>query len=265
MSNHPSSEADHCDSLIDANNFAEVASGVYRRFDAPTFAAAIRYAVANQLTADNPTIMLMFIRIAEVYPAAATFLTARREMADGNERMAIDLILEPPDEIRQAKYLPEAIQSPGEMDLCWAEFLVTGDIKMVEKVVSVLDRDDRTRAFIEQQLSAPSPNLEIGDDERMTLQHVGIGIGKLSEKTGWEIMTPGDTDLFIWLGVKNQNQVCQKVLDSMDDSLKLHVATKGAALWSLQANASQHGKVRMVCQEAAEVKKGFGRTLLQPQ
>ena len=246
----------------DAIAFAEVTSGLYRRFDPELVLTALRYAVRNQLTAQNPTIMLMFVRIAEVYPTARQLLRTHQIDASGQDRQAIDLILNPPDEIRDAKYLPETIGSPGEMDLCWAEFLVTGKTEVLNKVVTVLDREDQTRRFLKQELSSDSASLQLSESERMAVQHVGVGIGKTSEETGWEVMTPGDTDLFLWLGVKDQNPTCIKILQAMDEGTQLHVATKGAAFWSLQANAAQHGTIRLLCDEAAATDGGFGRKLL---
>lgn len=259
--NHPAVPGS-AESDLDASKFSEVTSGIYRRFEPETVWRALRYAVGQQLMEQNPAIMLMFVRIAEVYPAASELLQAKRNNASGAERQAVDLILDPPQEIRGAAYLPESIQSPGEMDLCWAEFLVTGKTEVVEKIVSLLDREDGTRLFIDQLLSNESKEFDLSEAERNGLHQFGIGVGKLSDDLGWEVMTPGDTDLLLWLGIKEQNQVCMRILNAMDDALQLHLATKGAALWSLQANAGQHGTIRLLCDEAAETPGGFGRTLL---
>lgn len=286
------SGGENASEIDDAEKFADVASGVYRRFDPETFAAAIRYAVARALPAENPTIMLMFVRIAEHYPAAVPPLRSWRDSTDGALRQAIDLILDPPPEIKQAAYLPGTIQSPGEMDLCWAEFLVTGETENVEKIIDVLDRDDRTRRWLDERLGgllggaadadfakadfndapkhdAPKHDVfELDADKREALQRIGIVVGKSIDQTAWEIMTPGDTDLLLWLGVKNQDPVCSDILQSMDETLQIHIATKGAALWSLQANASVHGRVRSICQAATAVSddsrepKTFGRKML---
>jgi len=248
----------------DARKFAEVTSGIYRRFDPGSVWTALRFAVRHQLMAENPTIMLMFVRIAEVYPAASEFLQTQQAGSSDEERQALNLILNPPEEIRGATYLPESIQSPGEMDLCWAEFLVTGKTAAVQKVIAVLDREDRTRSFINEQLSSESTNFALSESERNALQQFGIGIGKMAAGRGWEVMTPGDTDLFLWLGIKDQNQTCIQILQAMDDQLQLHLACKGSALWSLQANAAQHGTIRLLCENAAKESGGFGRTLLVP-
>lgn len=243
-----------------AEQFSQVASGVYRVFDAELVWQALQYATAQQLFAKNPTIMLMFVRIAEVYPAARELLAKKQGDAPEELKQALDVVLSPPDELNNAGYLPESIQSPGEMDLCWAEFLVTGDTASVEPILAVLDRVDKTRAFLAEALS--DGKLELNDQQRMELQHVGIGLGKLSDNGGWEVMTPGDTDLFLSLGVKDGHEVCKSVFAAMEESLRLHVACKGAAVWSLRANASMHGTIRLFCDSAAKQEGGFGRTLL---
>ena len=262
VDNSPSNDVS--DSDLEALKFSEVASGIYRRFDPTSVWMALRHAVGNELFNQNPTIMLMFVRIAEVYPAALELLREQQPAATGALRKAIDLTIDPPQEIRDAKYLPDSIQSPGEMDLCWGEFLVTGKTEVVQKIVSVLDRDDQTRTFLEQQLADQSTEFQLSESAHSELQQVGIGIGKRSAELPWEVMTQGDTDLFLWLGIKDKNSSCVKVFDAMDDDLKIHLANKGAALWSLQANASQHGVIRMLCEEAAKAPGGFGRKLLNP-
>ncbi|WP_233215408.1 hypothetical protein [Rhodopirellula bahusiensis] len=260
----PSSSERSAEPNLDSTKFAEVTSGVYRRFDAESVWMALRYAIGQQLFEENPTIMLMFVRIAEIYPEAHARLQEIRSQESGPLRQAIDLIVDPPNELREAKYLPDSIQSPGEMDLCWAEFLVTGKTEVITKIVAVLDRDDRTREFLNQTLSSETPDLLLSDAERTELQQFGIGIGKLSEDARWEVMTPGDCDLFLWLAIKDQNATCSRILHAMDESLKLHLASKGAALWSLQANATQHGTIRLLCEQASKHPGGFGRKLLVP-
>ncbi len=250
--------------LADSQKFAEVTAGVYRRFDAESVWMALRHTVNHQLHSENPTIMLMFVRIAEVHPDAADYLRDQQPTCDGALSQAIDLVLNPPEDLRGASYLPDKIGSPGEMDLCWSEFLVTGDSEVIQKVVSVLDREDVTRVFLRERLSAAENPIELTEQQRMELQQFGIGIGALVDDGGWDVMTPGDTDVFLWLGVKEQNATCVEILQAMTDEQKIHVANKGAALWSLQANANQHGKIRILCENAAQAEGGFARKLLEP-
>ena len=134
--------------------FEQVAAGVYRRADPETIWEALRYAVQTELMVKNPTIMILFIRIAEIYLAVQEDLAQRRSTAEEKEAAAIKLILEPPAQLSDAAYLPDSIESPGEMDLCWGEFLVTGKTEIVVRVIEVLDREDLTRQFIQEQLQS---------------------------------------------------------------------------------------------------------------
>lgn len=246
----------------DAEHFAEFASGIYRRVSAGTVAGALRYAVQNGLFAKNPTIMLMFVRVAEVYAEARQHLLDLCHDATGAKRQALDLVLNPPDDIRSAKYLPDEVGSPGEMDLCWAEFLVTGNTDAVEKIISVLDREDRTRLFLAEQVQG---GIELSESEVIELQKYGIGLGKPTDDQDWQVMTPGDTDLFLWLGARDNEPGCIRLMQAMDESLQLHLANKGAALMSLYNNAAQHGKIRLLCERASQLSGGPGRELLNPK
>lgn len=261
MVDHQSEFASSDGSDPDAEHFAEFASGIYRRASADTVASALRYAVRGELFAKNPTIMLMFVRVAEVYADARQRLQDICHNATGPERQALELVLNPPNDIRDAKYLPDEVGSPGEMDLCWAEFLVTGNTDAVEKIVSVLDRVDRTRQFLAEQLQG---GLDLSEAELMELQKYGIGIGKRADDQDWQVMTPGDTDIFLWLGARDNEPGCLRLMHAMDESLQLHLANKGAALMSLYSNAAQHGKIRLLCEQAAKQAGGPGRELLNP-
>ena len=247
----------------DAEHFAQVTSGIYRRVIPESVWLAIQYAIRNRLPAENPTIMMMFVRIAEVYDEVHKHLQSKVADSDGAEQSALQLILDPPEGIRQAEYLPDEIQSPGEMDMCWSEFLVTGSTDPIEKVVAVLDRDDLSRKFVDSMLSSTDPpTLELSDDERNELARYGIALG---QKDGpWQIMSPGDIDILIWFGLKDKNPVFTRIAKEMPEADLVHLANKGAALWSLKANANQHGTIRLFCEAQAKIEGGIGRQLIDP-
>ncbi|MEM7560252.1 MAG: hypothetical protein AAF394_14125 [Planctomycetota bacterium] len=245
--------------------FEQVAAGVYRRADPETIWEALQYAVQTELMVKNPTIMILFIRIAEVYSAVQEDLAQRRSSAEEKEAAAIKLILEPPAELRDAAYLPDAIESPGEMDLCWGEFLVTGKTDIILQVVEVLDREDFTRQFIREQLHlSDAESLSLDDSERTALAQIGITLGLEADEGPDVVLSEGDVDILLWFGVKNGNETCTKVLKALPEPKVIHVANKGAAIWSLQANAQQHGAIRLLCEEESTRPGGFGRQLIQP-
>lgn len=248
-----------------ASEFEQVASGVYRNADSGTIWRALQYAVHNELMVKNPTIMILFIRIAEIYSEVREDFSERRSTAEDQEAAAIKLILEPPPELRSAAYLPDAIESPGEMDLCWGEFLVTGAVGIINRVIEVLDRKDLTRKFVDEQLQQTSPEaLALSDSERTELAQVGITLGLEQDEGPDVVLSDGDVDILLWFGVKSGNAVCSKILKAMPEPTQIHVANKGAAIWSLQANSQQHGKIRLLCEEESSRSGGFGRQLIRP-
>ena len=246
----------------DAGHFAQVTSGIYRRVIPESVWKAVQYAVRHELPTENPVIMIMFVRIAEVYPEVLAFLTTKLDEASDAQRSALELITNPPAGIREAEYLPDDIQSPGEMDMCWGEFLVTGSTDPIEKVMAVLDREDLTRTFVDAALAADPIELELSDDERADLGNMGIALGRTDGP--WKIMSPGDIDILVWFGLKNENQACSRIVKLMTEEHLVHIANKGAALWSLKANASQHGKIRLFCEEQSQIEGGVGRLLIEP-
>ncbi|MEC8557305.1 MAG: hypothetical protein VXZ82_20075 [Planctomycetota bacterium] len=245
--------------------FEQVAAGVYRCADPETIWVALRYAVQTELMVKNPTIMILFIRIAEIYLAVQEDLAQRRSTAEEKEAAAIKLILEPPAQLRDAAYLPDSIESPGEMDLCWGEFLVTGKTEIVVRVIEVLDREDLTRQFIQEQLqSSDADSLSLDDSERTALAQAGITLGLEADGGPDVILSEGDIDILLWFGVKNGNETCSRILKALPEPKAIHVANKGAAIWSLQANAQQHGAIRLLCEEESARSGGFGRLLIRP-
>lgn len=247
----------------DVDHFVQVTTGIYRRVDPESVWLAIQYAIRHQLPAKNPTIMMMFVRIGEVYPKVRGLLAQRISDANAAERSALELILDPPDGVRNAEYLPSEIRSPGEMDLCWSEFLVTGEIESIEKIVAVLDRDDLARELIDSLFTGDdNSGMELGENELAELASVGIALGRTDGP--WQVMSPGDVDVLLWFGVKDQKPTCLRIFQQMTETQRVHLATKGAAMWSLRANSEQHGKVRLFCEEQSKVPGGEGRLLIQP-
>lgn len=261
--------------------FAKVTAGVYRAADPEVIWRAFQYAIRHRLPGENPMIALMFVRIVETFPAVREHLESVAPSASELERSALKMVLDPPEQLRNAAYLPDKVESPGELDLCWSEFLVTGDIEVVKKMVAVLDRPDQTRSFLNTVLAdesdgdtgncdegngtTPDPEeqtrFSINEEDRAQFAQVGIMIGRRDDTGPFVVLSPGDLDFLLWIGLKTQNAACTKVLQAMDEATQVHMSTKGAALWSLQANAAQHGTVRLLCIDEAK-QPGFGRSLL---
>lgn len=262
--------------------FAQVTAGVYRNADPEVIWKALQYAIRHGLPGENPLIALMFVRIVETFPKVREHLESVAPTASELEQLALKMVLDPPEQLKAGSYLPDKVESPGELDLCWSEFLVTGDIEVVKKVIAVLDYPDGTRPYINEIL-ANQPDEEVDDanetdqtkpdsdaenpltlneEERAQLAQVGIMIGRRDESGPFTVLSPGDLDFLLWIGLKTQNAAGAKIVQAMDASLQVHLSTKGAALWSLQSNAAKHGTVRLLCIDEAKQPGGFGRSLL---
>ena len=149
------------------------------------------------------------------------------------------------------------------MDLCWSEFLVTGSIEPIEKIVAVLDRQDLSRPVIDRLLSGDGAEMmEFDEQELAELASSGIALGRTDGP--WQIMSPGDIDILLWFGLKEQKPTCLRIIEKMNYDQRLHLANKGAAMWSLKANSGQHGKIRLFCEEQSKMEGGLGRRLIDP-
>ena len=267
--------------------FGQVTAGVYRNADPEVIWKAFQYAIRHGLPGENPMIALMFVRIAETFPKVREHLESVAPKASELEQSALKMVLDPPEQLKAGAYLPEEVESPGELDLCWGEFLVTGNVEVVKKIIAVLDRPDRTRPFVDGVLAnqpdvgadvadgTAQPKLDsdsnegneadglaLNEEDRAQLAQVGIMIGRRDESGPLTVLSPGDLDFLLWIGLKTQTPAAAKIVQAMDESLLVHMSTKGAALWSLQSNAAQHGTVRLLCIDEAKQAGGFGRSLL---
>lgn len=142
----------------------------------------------------------------------------------------------------------------NQLDFLWMEFFATGDKEPIDRIIDVLGWADRFREKFDTWLVSFPPS-----EERENLQHllkeVGIEIQAVSNHS--TLNPPGDLDCLFSaylqksasLGLQSRAaQEIRKMLKLSDDDL-LYMATKGSALWSLQANARQHEKVLEYCKE----------------
>ena len=55
-------------------------------------------------------------------------------------------------------------------------------------------------------------------------------IGRREDTEPFQVLSSGDLDLLMWIGLKTQNPTCQNVAGAMDEALLVKMSTKGAAL-----------------------------------
>ncbi|MCP4500082.1 MAG: hypothetical protein GY822_08990 [Deltaproteobacteria bacterium] len=247
----------------------QVMSGYYRTDDVnpaseSLVSEGLAFAVESGRLTEQPMLLIAFIRIAELYPEVKKHLeglalaTLTPELG-----YALEKVLQPPEELKNGNYVPLAPSDPEEMDLCWGEFLVTGDVKFVKRIVEVLDKEDLVRRLLNELVSETKTNaLSLDEEQLLTLQETGILIGVTDEKHVPHVATAGDVDLLIWRAVQEKHEASVVLLKQLAPEQILYVATKGTALWSLQSNAKQHDRVRLLCNQEATKPGGEGRRWL---
>ena len=55
-------------------------------------------------------------------------------------------------------------------------------------------------------------------------------IGRREDTEPFQVLSSGDLDLLMWIGLKTQNPTCQNVARAMDEALLVKMSTKGATL-----------------------------------
>lgn len=155
--------------------------------------------------------------------------------------------------------LPEArppIQTAEDLDVRWAEFLVSGETQPIEEIVEVLSWPDRLRARIEAFLSERRRfDFLFGSERRRRMlgKLAALGIG--SDESLQKLESPFDLDcLALMNGMAVDAERCKILQAALPKPLEasdlLCLATKATAKWSLWSNAGQHPRVLAVCVDA---------------
>ena len=246
------------------DSIASVTAGFYRDADPTVAADALTFALEAGEYKKNPTLLLMFARMAEAYPEVnAWFRRLLSPSLDAEWRQVIQLLLEPPDQLKGAGYLLTAIGNPQNLDLFWCEFLVTGTLEAVKRIVAVLDWKDLTRSLIDEALLLRSGGVELSEYQWQSFRQLGILIGSTDAVRHPHVAVPGDVDLLIWHGIQEKHEASVALVRQFRQDHLVHMATKGAALWSLRSNAEQHPSVKELCEAEAGVAGGVGRQYLR--
>ncbi len=246
------------------DSYQRVLAGFYRDPDPAVAADALAFALEEDELQKDQTILLMFARMPEVYPEVhARFRQMLTPELDENRKRIIQMLLDPPDEVKGARYLPTTPANPQDLDLCWGEFLVTGSLEVVKRIIAVLDGKDLVRSLIDESLLAPdAAAIRLTDAQWHSFHELGILIGTSEAMPHPHVGVPGDVDLLIWWGLQKKHEASVLLVRQLSQDHVLHLATKGAALWSLRSNAEQHPSVKGLCDAEAAVAGGAGRRCL---
>jgi hypothetical protein len=153
--------------------------------------------------------------------------------------------------------LDREIKDGSDLDFLWAEFMITGNEKAIQKIIAVLDWQDRFRNKLSDYLKRP---IAIPEKEETT-DILDKDYNLKCSLSTQEIGSSEDLDIFISSQLQSQEdrierfRKVRKALNLTEEDI-LYMAIKGSASWSLNSNAEQHKKVFEICD--AEIAKHTG-------
>ncbi len=149
------------------------------------------------------------------------------------------------------------VTEPPHLDMLWAEFLATGRVDAVMRLVGLLDGADRVRAHLEAWLAE---RRWFGGGQRRARAAALAAVGLDVDLDARVIRTEGDLDLRVWRAAERSVPVFPVL--ALPEAEVMGLALKGTALWSLRLNARDHAAVAAVCRIEAERPGGAGRRAL---
>jgi hypothetical protein len=160
--------------------------------------------------------------------------------------------------------LGHAAQDALDLDLLWAEFLVTGDTTPVERIIDVLEWPDLVRGRVEFSLRLPKSLRFIGmllpllRRPRLTVPEAVVRLLRIEVDAQRRVVeTPEDLDCRFWAPAGSPGQQAWHLLTpSLSKRQQEKVATKAAARWSLGANSIEHEPVLETCEAGSATREG---------
>jgi hypothetical protein len=261
-----------------AERFQRVMDSYYKNPDPLEAAYALAFLLENtelwrEDSPQAPMTMYYFCRIAQRSPEAIpAFEGLRAGLGEGQAAFVRRLLL---GSQRGQHQLPGPLDapadSPGHLDWCWSEFLVSGDLAAVRHIVQALDKSDLLRVRLEgwyaeeaqrqrpgllRRLFSPAPQLEA---TRQALEGVGI---RFDRATG-RLQNEEDMDCYCFRLAERKIPIFRLLPFQLSPEEVGNLGVKGSALWSLLSNARQHELVARCCREEAQKPGGRGRAYLQ--
>lgn len=213
-------------------------AGHYRAPEPAHAAAALAEFFAMPDAAANPA-WRMFVVAARHDPAVADAFTA---LAAARPDLAaiIHSILAAANNAGLPDPLSMPIAEPGDLDVVWSAFLVSGADAPVQRILDVLLWEDRTLAALDRWVRAPGLLSYFSRPAAVKRLHAA---GLATDATQPRLGNGEDVDLHVWKLMSNGWQARTELPFPLPDDHVLHLAIKGAACWSLQSNAAQHPAV----------------------
>jgi hypothetical protein len=135
--------------------------------------------------------------------------------------------------------------APTDLDLLWADFLVTGDYAPVARILDTFDLPDRVRERLTAWLAK---NKEGRKAMLEDLRRLGLTEEKAPEK-----LADGDLQMQLLANSRGDNrEAAQRVntaLGMTKEDWFVSVGLKGPAMWSLVSNLRQHPRLAEVLRQ----------------
>jgi hypothetical protein len=167
----------------------------------------------------------------------------------------------PDSPLTSDRLLRASIDSPMVLDRLWAEFIDTGNVAAVLRVVSVLDWEDRVRTRLQSWLSAIRPEMWT----RAPFKDYQQLLIRCSFPINYDLRSidgPVDLDVHVALLARHGDLKFADLPVALSSQELLSLSMKSASLWSLLAMAKQHQVVANVCDQEAKKSGGAARLLL---
>ena len=238
------------DSPSPVDAFNQVTTGYYRSSVPQVAAQALRHMLS--LVAETApedvgrlvSLLYLFHRIARLSEEAHTLFGSILRDYGGPHKEVVRAILKARDDGSSPNALELKVEGPQHLDLLWAEFFVTGSPDPIIHIAGVLDWDDRVRWHLDRWLHAWSVFGGAGRRATAaTLREVGLPVD-LATKT---IVTDADLDCLCCSIAERRFPIFKHLPFTMPPEDLLALGTKGAALWSLRLNSTEHARVAEIC------------------
>ncbi len=161
------------------------------------------------------------------------------------------------------------INNPGDLDILWMEFCITGNTKAVVSIIDVLGWSDRVREKLRGWLCSTPRKKSFFDRNPRRLANKLTKAGIIFDNSLENILSTQDLDCFVGMDGCNINHEKFGRFEALlpfglSQSELNHIWIKSAAKWSLGSNAHQHPLVlETIDSEATKRKDNCRLTLLE--
>jgi hypothetical protein len=237
----------------------------------PSPAAAIeamRLANDRASTSHDPTVMaLMFARAAQrdsLLRDAYAYLAS----AAGAQSFAA-LVCSLVDAGEPGDPLAAELASPIDLERHWSEFVLTGDPRLIVRIIDVLEWPDLVRKILVAWLRKPKKFF--ARSPATMAQQIAKTTGIRIDVAARKILSTEDLDCMVVVDGHSRRDpdalaasvAALPLAFQLDDESATKVAIKGSALCSLSHNASLHAVVNDICAREAARRSGATRRALE--